>query len=103
MRELKHEEIADFPKDPNVGDIVVTLLAKLEHYPAATADFFDPKVASIHIIGNLHQGGDEKHGDFLIWRMGTDVHVSGDTLLRQCRYECLHQRVRLLCARESKK
>ncbi|KAH4055483.1 hypothetical protein HBH70_062770 [Parastagonospora nodorum] len=74
MRELKHEEIANFPKDATVGDIVVTLLAKLQHCPTATADFFDPKVTSIRIIGNLYNGNGEKHEDFLIWRKGNHVH-----------------------------
>jgi hypothetical protein len=81
MRELKLEEIAYFPEDATVGDVVVTLLAKLEHCPTTTARFFDPKVTSIRIIGNLHNGEGERYDDFLIWRKGNYVYVSGGTYL----------------------
>jgi hypothetical protein len=81
LRELKHEEIANFPEDANVGDIVVTLLAKIKHHPNVTAEFFDPQITSIRVLGNLSRSKENPHWDFLIWRNGTHVHVSGVTYL----------------------
>lgn len=78
---MKHEEIANFPEDANVGDIIVTLLAKIKHHPTVTAEFFDPKIISIRVLGNLSRSEGNTHWDFLIWRKGTDVHVSGVTYL----------------------
>jgi hypothetical protein len=50
-------------------DFILTFLSKLEMYPNALTDFFNPEVESFKFVR-------EGEFSFMIWRRGTDVFVS---------------------------
>jgi hypothetical protein len=53
-------------------DFIATFLSKLEKYPSALTDFFDPEIKSFKFV----REGEVGFLPFMIWRRGKQVFVS---------------------------